>query len=539
MSASPVHGSGGGPCLPPPMAIGARAVLGRQVVDDGFVLHRALGRLPAHGGVEHAQDLLARRRMRSAALAQLGQRRVEAQLALALDEARRHRLVLHVREEQRHAAGEEGERAEPGQHFGAQRQRRANLFRRGAMARGDVHEKRTNRRAVPERFVERGADGDDDGGAAHERGVLQIHAEEHDALHDQRELGDQPEGDLGERELVRDRLRGAIGGERARIVAQRLIGGARRQRGVEVAIDGARHGAQISEPRAGERSDGQRIERLEPDVLLEVDGDEEVGEGGDAEDAAGAGGECRREQALAIGVGEDAQRVEIGQQRGARALEDAFVGERAEDGDAERVRGGDGDDGEDGGARKGGAMVEHERDGGGADGPERDAQGERAARIGADDGVGVVARRRVERFAGEAAAAGARERRAPDARDDEPGGEREREDDGEERRQEGALGRIEIEEDDERDEDDRELGEEQQDVGDEQAPREAQRDGVGRGGHCAASIAPSRSAGALPALRNGGGARRAEGGGDTGTHPSAALKRGRGAVIPWWAERSR
>ena len=63
------------------------------------------------------------------------------------------------------------------------------------------------------------------------------------------------------------------------------------------------------------------------------------------------------EQPLAIGVGEDAQRVEIGQERGARALEDALVGERAEDGHAERVRGGDGDDGEDGGAREAGAAV--------------------------------------------------------------------------------------------------------------------------------------------------------------------------------------
>ena len=100
------------------------------------------------------------------------------------------------------------------------------------------------------------------------------------------------------------------------------------------------------------------------------------------------------EQALAIGVGEDAQRVEIGQERRARALEDALVGERAEDGDAERVRGGDGDDGEDGGAREAGAMVERERDRGGADA----TRARRAGRArGADRRAAPRRRRRASR----------------------------------------------------------------------------------------------------------------------------------------------
>ena len=114
-----------------------------------------------------------------------------------------------------------------------------DLLRRRAVARRDVHEQRPHRRAVPERLVERRAERDDDGGAAHERRVLQVHAEEHDALHHERQLGDEPEGDLGERQLVGQRLRRAVGGERARIVAQRLIGGLRRERGVEVASIGA------------------------------------------------------------------------------------------------------------------------------------------------------------------------------------------------------------------------------------------------------------------------------------------------------------
>ena len=119
-----------------------------------------------------------------------------------------------------------------------------------------------------------------------------------------------------------------------------------------------------------------------------------------------AGGERRQEQPLAVGVGEDAQRIEIGQKRDAGALEDALVGEGAEDGDAEGMRGGDGDDGEDGGTRQPGAVMQRQRDGGGTDGPERHAQGKRAARVGAQRRVGGGARLGVERLTGDAAAAG-------------------------------------------------------------------------------------------------------------------------------------
>ena len=69
-----------------------------------------------------------------------------------------------------------------------------------------VHQERPHGRAVPQRLVERGADGDDDGGAAHEGGVLQVHAEHCHALHDEQQLALVfPEGTKGTGKLIRER----------------------------------------------------------------------------------------------------------------------------------------------------------------------------------------------------------------------------------------------------------------------------------------------------------------------------------------------